>query len=111
MVFAVQAFLAFRNTARRNAVSSNIQTRLAQNVPFGQVERIDTVSTTGDPAVSLTVRFQTQAERDAFLTDVEAFVGTGVNGPATGLSFYVPHDCPHDEPHPSQCVLGARRDW
>lgn len=111
MVFAVQAVLAFRNAARRNTVSSNIQTRLAQNVPWGEVERVDGVNATGDPCVSFTVRFQTKAEQDAFIADLEAFVGTGINGPITGVSWYVPHDCPHDESNHGPCVLGTRRDW
>lgn len=110
MVFAVQAFLAFRNTARRDLISSNIQTRLAQNVPWGTTERTDSVSAAGDPAVTLTVRFQTQAEADSFWADVQAAVGTGLNGPVAGSSIWR-HDCPHDQQQPGPCVVSDRVDW
>lgn len=110
MVHAVQFFGAFRNTARRDAVSQNIQTRLAQNVPAGEVTRIDSVSVTGDPCVSLTVRFNTLAEADSFWTDLQAALGTGVNGPVVG-SHATRHDCGHDQLNPAPCVIATRVDW
>lgn len=110
MVYAVQGLLAFQNAARRNTVSSTIQTRLAQNVPWGGATRVDGTTQAGDPSVNLTVRFQTQAEADSFWADVQAAVGTGVNGPVVG-SYIQRHDCPHDQGSGSACVISQRVDW
>lgn len=111
MVFAVQAVMAFRNAARRNAVSSNIQTRLAQDVPFGQVVRTDFTNEAGDASVVLEVRFSTRAEQESFWADLQAAVGTGVNGPVVGFGFRQIHDCPHDQPSPAPCVVATRVDF
>ena len=111
MVFAVQAFLAFRNAARRDTVSSNIQTRIGQAGTWGPVDRRDITTLAGDPAVVLTVRFNTRAEQESFMADLDAAVGTGVNGPVTGVSFRTWHDCPHDQPNVSPCVVAGRKDW
>jgi hypothetical protein len=93
MVFAIQADLAFRNASRRDNISDNIQTYIA-----------------GEPAVSLEVRFTTRAEQDAAWADIQAFIGTGINGPVTGSTIYR-HDCLHDQPRPPLCVVAERRDY
>lgn len=110
MVYAVQGMLAFQNAARRNTVSSTIQTRLLQNVLWGAVTQVDGTTGAGDPSVHLSVRFQTKAEADAFWTDLQAAVGTGVNGPVAGSTVWR-HDCPHDGASPASCVVSARVDW
>jgi hypothetical protein len=110
MVFCVQADLAFRNESRRNQISSNIQTRLAQTVPWGVVVRQDYAKDNGDPAVLLEVRFTTRAQQEAFWNDAIAAVGTGINGPVTGSSL-TRHDCTHDEAQPQPCVIAERTDW
>jgi hypothetical protein len=110
MVYCVQGELAFRNAARRDTISQNIQTRLAQNVPWGEVVRQDYVTDAGEPGVMLEVRFQTKAEQDAFWADAQAAVGTGINGPVAGSRIYR-HDCPHDEANPAPCVIAEERTW
>ncbi len=110
MVYAIQAQLAFRNAARRNTVSGNIQTYIASKTTWGPVARVDGTTLAGDPSVSLEVRFTTQAEQTAAWTDIQGFVGTGINGPVTG-SFITRHDCPHDEARPTLCVVAERRDY
>jgi hypothetical protein len=110
VVYAVQADLAFQNAARRNQISSTIQTRLAQTTPWGEVVRQDYTNGEGSPAVVLEVRFTTQGEQESFWNDALAFVGTGVNGPVAGSTIYR-HDCPHDEADPTPCVVSERVDF
>jgi hypothetical protein len=110
VVYAVQAFLAFRNASRRDQISNNIATRLAQTTPWGEVVRQDAVSDAGDPAVLLTVRFSTQAEQQSFWGDAIAAVGTGINGPVTGSAIWR-HDCSHDETRPGPCTVAETVGW
>jgi hypothetical protein len=107
MVYAVQARLTFRNTSRRDTIAQNIQTRLSQAVTWGQVT---VTNSQADPSVTVTVRFQTRAEADSFWADVQAAVGTGINGPVTGSAIWR-HDCPHDEPAHGPCVVADRVVW
>jgi hypothetical protein len=109
MVFCVQANFAFRNASRRNQISSNIQTRIAQTTTYGPVSREDYTDENGQAAVSLLVRFTTKAEQDAFWADVITAVGTGINGPVTGSELYR-HDCPGDGEHWA-CEIAERVDW
>jgi hypothetical protein len=110
VVYCIQAQLAFRNAARRNAVSTNIQNYIATRTTWGPVYRNDYTAETGDPSVSLEVRFTTAAEQQAAWTDILNQVGTGVNGPVVG-SWIDRHDCPHDQPRPFPCVFAERRAW
>jgi hypothetical protein len=104
VVYCVQAALAFQNASRRNQISSNIQTRLAQTTPWGVVTRQDYTADNGSPAVLLEVRFTTRAEQESFWNDAIAAVGSGVNGPVTGSRIWR-HDCPHDEAQPAPCTV------
>lgn len=106
MVFAVQAAVAFRNTARRDSVLTNVQTRLAQMVPWGETTARTYTTQEGDPAFTVTVRFFTRAEQDSFWADIQAQLGTGVNGPVTGSKIWR-HDCPHDQGQGS-CAIGEQ---
>ena len=110
MVYCIQAQLAFRNAARRDAVSQTIQTRIAQSTTWGPVYRTNSVNMAGQASVTLEVRFATKAEQNSAWADIQNYVGTGVNGPLTG-SELTRHDCPHDEEHPYPCVIAERRDW
>lgn len=110
MVYVVQAGLAFRNAARRDAISSNIQARLAQTVPFGEVDRVDWADMGGNPATILSVAFRTLAEADSFWADVVVFVGSGINGPVAGSSMWR-HDCPRDEAQTAGCVVADVQAW
>jgi hypothetical protein len=110
MVFCIQAQLAFRNESRRDQISQNIQNYIATKTTWGEVARVDTITEAGDPSVYLEVRFTTEAEQDAAWADIQAFVGTGINGPVTGSTIYR-HDCPHDEAQPTLCVVAERRDY
>ena len=100
MVYAVQGFFGFRNTARRDAVMGNVQTRLAQEVTWGEVSTQAIDAEPGmritNPSMMVEVRFSTDAARDSFWNDVVAFMGTGINGPVVG-SYIQQHDCSHDE--------------
>jgi hypothetical protein len=110
VVYAIQAQLGFRNTARRDLISGNIQTYIASKTTWGSVRRQDYTTLVGDPAVSLEVRFTTQAEQNQAWTDIQGFVGTGINGPVTGSTIRR-HNCTHDEPRPELCVVAERRDY
>lgn len=110
MVYCVQSQMGFRNAARRDTISQNIQTRLAQTTPWGEVVRQDITTESGDPGVILEVRFNTRAEQEAFWNDAITFVGTGINGPVSG-SFMQRHDCPHDEQNPAPCVVALKHDF
>lgn len=114
MVYAVQGFFGFRNTARRDAVMQNVQTRLTTEITWGEVITTPIEADPGmritNPSMFVEVRFTTDAARDSFWTDVIAFLGTGVNGPVTG-SYIQQHDCPHDEGQISDCVISNRIDY
>lgn len=110
MVYAVQAMVGFRNTARRDAVMGNVQTRLAQDVPWGEVTLAPGPLPTGDPAFYAEVRFNTKAEQQAFWTDLQAAFGSGVNGPVVGSSAWT-HDCEHDQVGPGPCITAERVDF
>ena len=116
MVYAVQGQFGFRNTARRDAVMNNVQTRLSAEVTWG-ITTTQAINPSGtgpgtvtDPSMRVEVRFTTDAARDSFWNDVIAFMGGGVNGPVTG-SFIQQHDCPHDGVNPAPCVISERRDY
>lgn len=112
MVYAVQGVFGFRNAARRDGVMQNVQTRLSTEVTWGETTT-QALEPDGlrifDPSMIVVVRFETDAARDSFWTDVIAFMGTGTNGPTTG-SYIQQHDCSHDgvaEP----CVISERIDY
>jgi len=109
MVYAAQAFLIFRNTARRDGVQGNIQTKFSQSAMYGTPEAIAITTRAGEPALSVTSRFINQADRDQFWADLDTFLGTGVNGPIAGSRAWT-HDCPHDEAV-GACVLSTERTW
>jgi hypothetical protein len=117
MVYAVQGVFGFRNTARRDAVMQNVQNRLSAEITWGEVitTPFDSGAKITDPSMYVEVRFSTDAARDAFWTDVIAFLGTGVNGPVVG-SFIEQHDCPHDENSADSamslpCIAGERVNY
>lgn len=102
--------LGFRNTARRNGVAANIQTKFSTSPQFGQPEVSNiTMRQTGDPGLSVVARFSVKADRDAMWADLDAQLGSGVNGPVSGSRAWI-HDCPHDEGR-GDCVLGSERVW
>lgn len=95
------AVLGFRNAARRDTVSAAVRARLAADVPWGVatvdvVDRVVTADGAVTDAMVVEVRFRTPGEADAFVTDVLAQLGSGVNGPVAG-SVLSRHDCRHDE--------------
>lgn len=110
MVYAVQGHFGFRNTARRDAVMNNVQTRLASEVKWGVTTTQAITTMAGDPGMVVEVRFTTDAARDSFWNDVIAFMSTGINGPTTG-SYIQQHDCPHDGVNPEPCVISERQDY
>jgi hypothetical protein len=111
VVYAVQASFEFRNTARRDGVAGNVQTRLAQTVRWGETVVSKGTSDAGaDVMLFVTVRFTTRAEQEAFWNDALAFIGTGINGPVVGSAMWR-HDCPHDQAMPAACVEALRQEW
>ncbi len=102
----MQAAVGFRNAARRDTVMGNVQTRLAQNVPWGETTLRAYTTQAGDPAFVCTVRFFTKAEQDSFWTDIQAAFGTGLNGPVAGSRIWR-HDCPHDQGQ-GNCTIGEQ---
>jgi hypothetical protein len=110
VVYCIQAQLAFRNASRRDQISGNIQTYIASKTTWGEVHRTDSTTEAGDPAVTLEVRFTTEAEANTAWNDIQGFVGTGINGPVTG-SYIQRHNCPHDEVQPTLCVVAEKRDY
>jgi hypothetical protein len=113
MVYAVQGWFGFRNEARRDAVMQNVQTRLSTEITWGETITVAVEPMppkAPDPSMAVEVRFTTDAARDAFWTDVIAFMGTGINGPVVG-SYIQQHDCQHDESEPPECVVSERIDY
>jgi hypothetical protein len=110
MVYAVQGFFGFRNITRRDAVMQNVQTRLAQEITWGEVTTQALTTMEGDPGMTVEVRFTTAEARDLFWTDVIAFMGTGLNGPVAG-SYIDQHDCPHDGTVGRLCLVRSRIDY
>ena len=107
MVYAIQLTLGFRNIARRDGVASNIQAKLS--LPqYGDPEVVPQVIR-GDPGLLVTMRFINEADRDAMWTELDAALGTGVNGPVTGSRAWI-HDCTHDEAV-GVCTPGVERFW
>jgi hypothetical protein len=116
-VYAVQGTVGFRNAARRDSVMQTVQNRLSQEVTWGETTTQAVVVEAGgrnagrpDPGMIVEVRFTTATARDAFWDDVVAYMGGGINGPVTG-SFIQKHDCPHDGPSPTPCVVSERIDY
>jgi hypothetical protein len=112
MVYAVNGFFGFRNAARRDGVMQNVQTRLTQEITWGETitQAIDPSPRLPDPSMSIEVRFPTEYERNTFWDDVVAFMGTGANGPVVG-SYIAKHNCRHDESYSPGCVIQERIDY
>jgi hypothetical protein len=111
VVYAIQMVLAFRNTARRDATATNITNKLGTSTLYGtpQVDSLPNLRNGTNPALIVTARFTTVAERDSVWTQLDTFLGTGINGPTAGSRAWI-HDCPHDE-DTGGCVLDAERVW
>ena len=107
MVYAIQLTLGFRNAARRDGVAANIQAKLS--LPqYGDPEIVPQVIH-GDPGLLVTMRFLDQVDRDTMWADLDAALGSGVNGPVTGSRAWI-HDCTHDETV-GECSPGFERVW
>ena len=110
MVYAIHLYLGFRNTARRDAVASNIQAKLTAP-KYGQLEVTSTtLRPGGDPALSISAFFINAPDRDTLWDEIDATFGTGVNGPVTGSRAWK-HDCLHDMERGDVCVIGTERVW
>lgn len=112
MVYAIQLYLGFRNVARRDGVAGNITTKLGTSALYGtpQVDSVSGLRHITDPALIVTARFLTAAERDDMWTQLDTYLGTGVNGPVAGSRAWI-HDCTHDGPVAGPCVMGIERAW
>ena len=105
MVYAVQAYVAFRNAARRDNAINWCQTRISTENLWGPVitQAVDTTEMGSQYGMSLLVRFTTAAARDTFWNDMISQFGTGTNGPVAGSRASY-HDCPHDQASPAPCT-------
>ena len=109
MVYAVQAYLGFRNAARRDGVLGNINTKFSTTAQYGNPVAEPITTRAGDPGVIVECRFVNQADQQQFWAEADAAFGTGVNGPVTGSRMWM-HDCPHDQGQ-GACVIGTERNW
>jgi hypothetical protein len=110
VVYAIQLYVGFRNTARRDAAITNVNTKLGATPQYGTpIAGPAQLRGTTDPALIVTARFINQADRDQMWADLDAALGTGVNGPVTGSRAWI-HDCQHDE-NVGGCAAGATRAW
>jgi hypothetical protein len=108
MVYAIQMNVGFRNTARRDATATSIAAKLTAP-QYGQPISRNTTLRTGEPGLYVESRFINQADRDDLWVNLDAAVGTGVNGPVTGSRAWI-HDCPHDE-DVGACATSLDRLW
>jgi hypothetical protein len=111
MVYAIQAYVFFRNTARRDNAVEQLDTRYQTDPQFGSPITELATSRDGDPGFYTEARFTNQADRDLLWSQLDAAFGTGVNGPVTGVSVATGHTCPHDEPSLFPCVINLTREW
>lgn len=115
MVYAVQMWLGFRNTARRDGTQTNIinkcvglpQFGALVCVPFAAPARLGLDA--GAPVLNVEARFTNQADRDDLWLNLDTYLGTGINGPVVGSRAWI-HDCTHDE-GAGGCVIGPERTW
>ena len=109
MVYAIQAYVAFRSAARRDNAINWCQTRIPTENLWGPAvaQATDTTEMGSSYGMSLLLRFTTAAARDTFWNDMIATFGGGANGPVTGSRASY-HDCPHDEASPGPCVETER---
>lgn len=108
MVYAVQLYLGFRNTARRDGSQTNIINQTAGKPMFGELVCVPGTSKAGDPSLAVIARFMNQADRDALWASLDAQLGTGINGPVTGSHAFT-HDCSHDGT--GECLVALTRAW
>jgi hypothetical protein len=110
MVYAIQLMLGFRNAARRDATATNITNKFGTSSLYGTpAVRSTTMRGTNDPALYVESRFTAAADRDAMWTQLDTFLGTGVNGPVVGSAGWM-HDCNVDESG-NTCLVSATRTW
>ena len=108
MVYGLQGSLAFSSAARRDAVLSDMQTRISSK-PRWDVDVLQVASgRQGVNAITVSLRFTVRADADDLSARVQSFA-TGQRAPLPG-SWLTVHDCTHDE-GTDDCVIVARRDW
>jgi hypothetical protein len=112
MVYAIQLYLGFRSTARRDTTAGNIATKFGASALYEQpqVDSVDHLWHATDPALIVTARFLTAADRDDMWTQIDTYLGTGTNGPVTGSRGWI-HDCTADELGGGSCAINSERVW
>lgn len=110
MVYCVEARLAFSTSARRDAVLSDIQTRIGtkQRWSVDTLLAADLRPRQGQFGIIAELRFVSRLDADDLRSRVEAFA-TGPRSPLAG-SWLTVHDCSHDE-STNSCTAVVRRDW
>lgn len=110
MTFCFKGMLIFSSAVRRNDILDDMVARIADKPRFGiDVISATTARITGDPALTVTLRFNSELDMDDLAARIEAFA-TGPRTPQPG-SWYTLHPCPHDETNNTPCVITTRRDW
>lgn len=110
MVYCVQAQLLFSSAARRDAVLSDMQSRIATKQRWGveTLEAFNFIRSTPVNGISARLRFVTKADADDLKARVENFA-TGPRAPLAGSWIRV-HDCSHDE-GTDNCTSIVERTW
>lgn len=118
MVYCVQGALAFTSSARRNAVVTDIQTRISARPRFGTDVlksanvRLRTATLQTEPrgvnGIRFEMRFTNRSDADDLIARIQAFA-TGLRLPVAG-SFVAVHNCTHDGT-PDPCVTDLEVVW
>jgi hypothetical protein len=109
VIYGLHMEMAFRNTARRDAVVSNVQNEVS-GFNLYEPAQVGPTSLRGttDPAMVANVMFVQKADRDQTWSDVLAFMGSGTNGPAVRSLAYI-YDSDQDAGLNHNVVLDERR--
>ena len=99
---------AFSSAARRNAVLSDIETRVASKQRWDVDVLVAAPSRLGANGLYVELRFVSSADADDLRSRVESFA-TGVRTPLAG-SYLIVHNCTHDE-GANECSVVASRTW
>lgn len=106
MVYCVQGQLAFSGGSRRNAVRTDVESRIAARQRWG-VDTLAAVTLRGEPVLLVSLRFVSRLDADDLVARIQAFA-TGQRRPLAGSWLRV-HGCTHDAA--GVCESGTRITW
>jgi hypothetical protein len=108
VVYGVTGMLAFSSVARRDAVLSDLQTRISGKSRWGIDVLEPAGSHYGPNGIYLELRFTSRLDADDLKARLENFA-TGQRAPQPGSWIRV-HTCSHDD-GTNECVIVAERVW